>query len=277
MNSELLPADASASEVPAAGAPIFALHGTASTSSQWLKLREACHEHREFISPELPGYGTALEGSGPGLDSRLTPLLPVFLAMHTPVHLVGHSFGGALALRLAEIHPDRVLSVSIYEPTSLGVFQDISRSDDRSLLRKMQELGSHMACAQPRDAMARFIDFWMGPGNWDALGVRAQDHLAQYATIAARDFQDGLHEAVEACARLPFAGPVLLLYGDRTIDVTRRVCQSLAASLPCAALECLADSGHMGPIQNADRVNSAILAHIEAVERTVATPVLQQG
>ena len=189
--------------------------------------------------------------------------------MHTSVHLVGHSFGGALALRLAELYPERVLSVSLYEPISLGVFHGVSKEDDRHLLQKMQRLGSHMACSQPLNAMAHFIDFWMGAGSWEALGQDAQCKLAHYAAIAARDFQDGLHEAIHTSGHLPLPGPVLLMYGDQTIDVARRICQSLAGCLPGAALECLAGSGHMGPIQNADRVNTAILELATAAIRSI--------
>lgn len=270
MNKQSANSETSAGKQPLAA--LLALHGTASSANQWQKLREACTGYRTVISPELPGYGTTRNAQRPGLEARLQPLLRGFQSLDTPVHLVGHSFGGALALRLAEMHPERVRSVTIYEPTSLGVFRGAVLENDRRLLQKMQLLASRVTDTAPHQSMGYFIDFWMGDGQWDKLGQQARQSLASYSSIAAQDFQDGLHEASVAPVYPPFPGPVTLLCGDATVDVARRVCERLAESLPDAKLKLLPGLGHMGPLQNAETVNADILEHIAGVEGAALSP-----
>jgi pimeloyl-ACP methyl ester carboxylesterase len=48
-------------------------------------------------------------------------LAPVYAAAGERFHLVGHSFGGAVALKAALVHRDRLLSLALHELVAFGV------------------------------------------------------------------------------------------------------------------------------------------------------------
>lgn len=247
--------------------PIIALHGTASKGRQWEHLCNAFLGCRSVISPDLPGYSDVPCASGEGLSARLQPMLKDYLQIDHPVHLVGHSFGGALALRLAEMYPQKCLSVTLYEPTSLEVFRSATDIKEIHLFNEIKALATKVGNASSMDAMSLFIDFWMGKGHWQTLPYKAQQQLSRYATITAQDFRDGLFEAQYKSDYPPFTGSVRLLFGSRTMEIAKHVCRELAVRLPNATAVQLPDLGHMGPIQNPDKVNAVIMQHIEETER----------
>ena len=90
-----------------AGAPVLALHGSASTGGMWRSLADYLAGRFRMLTPDMPGYGA----SGiPAADGPLGPDSPRSCARaHAgqPVHLVGHAFGGAVALEAARRIPGR--------------------------------------------------------------------------------------------------------------------------------------------------------------------------
>lgn len=249
--------------------PILALHGTASSAAQWSHLVAALLGKKDVITPDLPGYGEVPNVQGVGFNRRLQPLMAQFKSLDSPAHLVGHSFGAALALRLAELCPDKCLSVTLYEPTYLGVFGRSTCVADTELFEQIKMIANRVKSADAMGAMSYFIDYWMGEGRWQSLNIKAQTALARYATLTAQDFNDGLFEVSHAAASQSYQGPVKLLYGEQTAEIAKRICQLLTERLPNASLEELANLGHMGPVQRPDVVNKIIMDHVNLVENRI--------
>lgn len=103
------------------GTPVLFLHGWGLSPRSYRRAIDAlaAHGHRVY-APALPGFGRS-----DALGLRQQNVLGV--AVHTaevldrlpisePVHVVGHSFGGGVAMRLAAIHPERVRSLTLVCP-----------------------------------------------------------------------------------------------------------------------------------------------------------------
>src|SRR4030095_7564729 len=100
------------------------------------------------------------------LDDELALLSSVFRAAGDRFHLIGHSFGAAIALKAALADQDRLLSLVLYEtalfsvlladaPESAAAREILAVRDDT--IRLVEE-GNLNASAQ------RFVDYWMGEG-----------------------------------------------------------------------------------------------------------------
>jgi pimeloyl-ACP methyl ester carboxylesterase len=226
-------------------------------------------KEREVMAPDLPGYGSLAElplATAPGLDTRLAGLYGRLDAAPGPVHIIGHSFGGALALRLAAMIPRKVCSVCVYEPTSLEVFAVSGQQQDLAFLAEFRQLAKITSRTGPMVAMETFLDYWMGPDSWQLLDHGARARLAAMAPIVARDFTDALADSGVNGARAIYTGPTRIMFGGATIPSSRRIAELLSEQLPGASLRQLHGLGHMGPLSASGTFNSACRAFIGSVE-----------
>src|SRR5687768_2507772 len=116
--------------IAGSGEPIVLLHSSMSHKGQWSELTEDLAGKHRTIAIDLVGYGNA-----PNLDTssrvtlddeakRVQTILHRVFG-HTPMfHLIGHSYGGGVALRLARNLPHRVASLALFEPTAFHVLPD---------------------------------------------------------------------------------------------------------------------------------------------------------
>lgn len=162
-------------------APVLALHCSLGSSAQWRSLAKLMPE-REVIGLDLLGYGNApfpARGDDFTLDDEVDAIereLDQRLGARAPLHVVGHSYGGAVAWRLVLRDPSRVKSITLFEPVTLWLIKqrpeaELLRTLARSAAREVEN-GLTMQAAQ------RFIDFWSGAGAFSSLPVERQSALA---------------------------------------------------------------------------------------------------
>ena len=93
------------------GTPVLLLHGVPETSRMWRDVQPALAVGRRVLAPDLPGLGgSAYDGpyDVPSLVAQLVALIEGELGAGSSVDVVGHDWGGVLALGLAEARPDLV-------------------------------------------------------------------------------------------------------------------------------------------------------------------------
>jgi pimeloyl-ACP methyl ester carboxylesterase len=108
------------------------LHGAAGSWTTWTPLLQAAREVDAMVSRpvliDLPGWGDSPEPD-PGLDveSAAAVVVEVTEALGvTEFDLVGHSMGAFVALHLAAVRPDLVLSVSVVSATSFSAIDAVT-------------------------------------------------------------------------------------------------------------------------------------------------------
>ncbi len=99
--------------------PVLLVHSGGFTSRQWRKLAERLAPTHRVLAPDLIGYGA----SGPWpvgepfhFRQDVEALAALLAREGAPAHVVGHSYGGFLALQLALAHPASVGSLALDEP-----------------------------------------------------------------------------------------------------------------------------------------------------------------
>jgi len=93
-----------------AGTPVLLLHGVPETSTAWAVLAPRLAVGRRVLAPDLPGLGSSTY-PGPYDVRSLVGELAALIEAEAPggrVDVVGHDWGGALALALAGARPDLV-------------------------------------------------------------------------------------------------------------------------------------------------------------------------
>ena len=142
-------------------APVLALHCSLGSSAQWRSLARAMPE-RTVIATDLMGYGDApfpAHEESFSLDHEVDAIERELLRSGIgtrPLHLVGHSYGGAVAFRFALRNPDRVKSIALFEPVTIWLLR---RAFADCVTAEIS--GTHMAPVENRvqvdSAIAAFI------------------------------------------------------------------------------------------------------------------------
>ena len=262
---------------------VYALHASASSPRQWQTLRQALSPSYCLEAPDLPGYGAANHDrrTTRSLARRAQVLLAEIEKSGTPVHLVGHSFGGALALKLCAMRPDLVKSLTLFEPIVPALLRYSPSTEDKCLFCEFQVFASFvtsaLACNSTSTAMETFIDFWSGPGSWSDCDSQLRQHFSANAATVGRDFGASLRAPWPRTALARIEQPVSVMVGGRSPFLARRMSERLVTLLPKARLTELEDCDHLAPISAPARINALILSHLAETEGEPARPFKLQA
>jgi pimeloyl-ACP methyl ester carboxylesterase len=247
-----------------AGAPIVLLHSSGFSSRQWRRLAtELAAAGARAIVPDLLGYGASTpwpDGAPFELREDVDAIVRLLDELAAPAHLVGHSYGGLLALQAALHRPAAVRSLALYEPVAFGV---LDTPDDTPIRDAV--IASVDAPFDGEPWLRRFVEWWNGPGGWDAMAPEAKASFLAVGWKLACEVKSLVADRTSRAAYATIAAPTLLLGGDLTPVPEQLVVARLAAALPAARHQRIAGAGHMGPITHGAAVNAAIAAHLAAV------------
>src|SRR5262245_56214428 len=106
------------------GPGVVCLHANASTSGQWRGLLEALAPKFHVLAPDLYDSGKSPQWPSDRvirLSDEVALVGPVLARAGSPLALVGHSYGAAVALIAVVTQPARVRALALYEPTLFAV------------------------------------------------------------------------------------------------------------------------------------------------------------
>jgi pimeloyl-ACP methyl ester carboxylesterase len=259
--------------------PLVALHSSASTGGQWKALAAALGGDRPVFTPDLPGYGRAAfrdsaRNDTPSLAGDADAVLRVLDATAgtkaRAFHLVGHSYGGAVATKIALRHPERVLSLTLIEPVLFHLLPLSGSTEDmrlyRGILGVRDRLRGAAAAGWPAYGMAAFVDFWNGEGTWDKADAEQRQRLAAQANAVLRNFTACFGESWAETEFARLSMPLLTIAGERSPAVARRLVDKIVDHAPAVTAARVFDAGHMAPLTHAAAVNGLIERHIRLAE-----------
>ena len=252
------------------GLPILCLHSSTSSSKQWTKLTELLSHRFQVIAPDLYGYGDSPQwdfSQTLSLGDELKLLEPVLASVCGPYHLIGHSYGAAVALALAHSQPEQVRSLTLYEPVLFNLLLESAEhsaaTDEICAVRRaVTEL---VEKGELHEAARRFVDYWSGQGVWEKFEPWQRESVAKRMPKVVADFDAVLGHTTPLDAYRHLDIPTLLLYGVRSPQSTRSIVDALSRTLPKSEVRGFLGLGHMGPMTHADQIARLIGKFIEAL------------
>jgi len=241
--------------------PVLLIHSSGFTSRQWRRLAEHLAPRHRVIAPDLIGYGGATWPAGAPFHFRQDVEMLAAL-LDEPAHIVGHSYGGLLALQLALARPDAVRRIAVYEPVTFGILDE---PEDAAVRADIDRIGAYRPDAAGLDEvwLERFADWWQGAGAWRALAAGTRQAFRDVAWKMSQEVATLSADRTSSTRYATITAPTLILAGERTQPAELHVVQKLARTLPHATHQLLPGMGHMGPITHAAAVNAAIAAFLE--------------
>jgi len=171
---------------PRRRARVIALHCSGAGTSQWRPLAEVLGGGYELLTPEHFGC----EGTGPWTGEHAFTLadeaarsIALIDRCEEKLHLVGHSYGGGVALNVAISRPDKIASMVLYEPSAFHLLRQMGSGG----VSAYEEIGSvarrtshGVVTGDYRGAIADAVDYWNGAGTWDAMRPALPDGLIRW-------------------------------------------------------------------------------------------------
>ena len=239
---------------------------SASSTRQWKALAEQLAGFQP-VPLDLWGHGNQIRWHGTGPLSLAEEAAAIHKACSdaAPFHLVGHSYGGGVALRFALSHPERLRSLTLIEPSSFHILKAATGSEAHLLddIRAVAEaVNRGVVCGDYASGMQTFIDYWGGAGSWDSLPDDKKAQFAQLAVHVAHHFWSLIEENTPLAAYAAIDVPTLILCGTRSPAPSRAITRLLAETLPRARHRTIRDAGHMSPITHPAEVNALVVEHL---------------
>ena len=258
------------------GQPTVLLHCSGADRSHWdrviaaWRIREA--GPRRFLRPEFFGCGGTARWPGRRpitLQDHVRLVSAALANVDEPFDLIGHSFGGAVALAVAQAMPGRLRSLTLIEPSAFfllredGPQADILFEEAEQLARIVRHGATTGSDEARRRTMAFFMDYWNGAGRWDALPSRAQQAMADMADVVAQDIFAVFADRMRLADCRAITVPSLLIAGGRSPGPVRHIVSRLAEVMPAARKVCIEDAAHMIPLTHAEAL-AGLLCRIQA-------------
>ena len=246
-----------------AGPGVVCLHSNASSSGQWRGLMELLAPKFHVLAADSYGAGKSPPwpaGRQVELRDEVALLEPVFARAGDPFVLVGHSYGGAVALMAALAHPGRVHALVLYEPTLFALIDaEMSPPNDADGIKSAVMAASACLDAGDRDRAAeQFIDYWMGKGAWARTPEARKPPIAASVVNIAGWAHALMKEPTPLTAFRELKVPVLYMTGSDSPASSLSVARLLTRTLPLVEELEFKGMGHMGPVTHPDAVNAAI-------------------
>jgi pyruvate dehydrogenase E2 component (dihydrolipoamide acetyltransferase) len=238
---------------------VVLLHGLFDSHRGWRDLpQRLARLGHGVLAPDLPGHGDSplvaqdIDEAVKAMHGLLTRQVP-----DGPLVLVGHSFGAALAVRLAAELGSRVLRVILIAPAGLG-------------LRINADFLDGMLAAQTPAALGRVLSLLdAGPVGDAALAIELNHLRTRRAEVAplVQSIAQGCIQQIDLrsdIARL--ACPVSVVFGtaDRILDW-----QAVAELPPSASIHLVRGAGHLPHAAAPDLVPAILQGNHAPAERRV--------
>ena len=180
--------------------PLLFLHGFGGDLNNWMFNQPPLAESVTTYAFDLPGHGESSKEIEAGdIDSMVATVVSFLSTVDIPhAHIIGHSMGGGIALRLSLNHPDLVASLTMISSTGLGrdinsnyiegfisanrrkemkgVLTQLFSSDELVSRDMVNDVLKYKRLDGTTDALRRIADE-VFPGGYQSLSMK--DHLSE--------------------------------------------------------------------------------------------------
>ena len=251
-----------------AGKPVVLIHGFAEDGDVWKNQIEFLKDHFYLIIPDLPGTGKSelindmsIEGMAEVIKELLNIELQKFPLQGFPdkgtnaVQGVGHSMGGYISLAIAEKYPDMLSSIALVHSSAFADSEE-KKANRLKSIEFVKKNGAY--------EFLKAVIFDLFTEKWAAANSEIVDRQIE----RSKDFTDeaiiAYYQAmINRPDRTPilksFPKPILFIIGehDKAVPFEQSMQQCYLPNL--SYVHILRNSAHMGMLEEADKLNKALL------------------
>jgi pimeloyl-ACP methyl ester carboxylesterase len=247
-----------------AGDTVLLLHGSTGNGALWRHTAKALGLLHCCLAPDLIGYGRSdpwPAGVSFTLADECNALQPLLACCPEPLHLVGYSYGGVVALQMALSDPARVRTLTLIEPVFFNALRYAQRTDAfGQFVRISEDFRTTLA----RDAIRPFIEFWTGRGAWDRLPPSARAGMLNASGKVMLDWRAAFALAPDRASLAALGPRTMLMRGTASPPPMLELVDALHALMPGSSRVIVEGASHLLPLTHAETITAAVLSHLHA-------------
>lgn len=252
------------------GPTVVLVHSSVAGARQWRRLMSDLEDRFHLIAVNLFGYGRTPAWGGQTsqtFDDQAGLVEAALPDTHGSFSLVGHSFGGSVAMKAASRMGKRVDKLVLLEPNPLYLLDQHGRGEAfaesmelRDWIKQKGGSGDWTAAAE------RFADYWGGAGTWATMPDERRATFTEALKPNFHEWDTMVNEATTLdeweCA-LP--DKTLVMSARQTVRPIREIVELMRDGCPAWRFEQIADGGHMAPLIRPDLVNPVVSAFLDGL------------
>ena len=249
-------------EEAGSGHAVLCLHGIGSSSRSFADQLAGLGRSRHLLAWDAPGYAASTDpAEAPGMDGYADAAAALLERRGVaPAHVLGVSFGGVIAVRLALRHPRLVRSLILADSTpGSGAGPDSAAG----MRRRGDELAAAGAGAFARARAPRLLSPSAPESLVEAVienmvaSIRLPGYSYAAAALAETDHRDAFPQ---------IAVPTLVLCGTEDAVTPPEVSRGIAAAIPGARIALIDGAGHLSNQEQPELFNRLVSRFLDDVE-----------
>lgn len=257
------PIDVDFIEAGSSGPAVILVPSSVSGARQWRRLMDDLKHQFCVRAVNLFGYG----GTPPwpaeriqSLDDQARLVEAAIPDGASEIYLVGHSFGGSVAMKAAARLGSRVSKLILLEPNPFYLLEQAGYADAFAEAMDMcKHIKKFGALGEWATAAEKFADYWAGAGSWRGMIPERRAAFAEALKPNFFEWDPTMNETTPVERWASLLPPATLLVCDpHTVLPIREIAAILHQSCPKWKYTELPGAGHMAPLTRPDLINPLI-------------------
>ena len=242
------------------GPPLIILHGLLGSLDNWLPVAHKLASHFQVFLLDLRNHGHSPHAEEFGYDVMSEDLREFLNQQHLQkAHVLGHSMGGKVAMRFAQLHPSLVNKLVVvdiapreYSSRYRGLM-DAMLAVDLSSLQRREEVDAVLTSDIPDKALRQFLLKNLGRDESSRLFWKPdlKSIRANYDAIRS-NFPSDIH----------YDRPALFVRGERSDYIQENDLTLIHHVFPSAQIETIPGAGHWVHANAPDKVVQAVTSFL---------------
>jgi pimeloyl-ACP methyl ester carboxylesterase len=256
-------------EESGSGPAIVLVPGSCSTGAAWRPVIAGWRDQFRTVTTSLLGYGGTEErrtATDTSIEREAEALESVVRRAACGVHLVGHSFGGLVALAVALRGRVPLASLTILEAPAPEALRGKAEHDNYRAFRQMTERYFAEFASGNAEAIATMIDFYGGAGTFASWPPRVRAYAVKTTPTNILDWASAYAFPLPAELLATIKLPVLVLWGGISHPAVQRANALIAKGLKDATAGPIEGAAHFMISTHASEVAEMVARHVQRTE-----------